>query len=375
MRETGAHIFALAGLALFSGCDGPNGGNRITTCAQSESLKPVFNPHTGEYSVSLDVMTYNVEGLPPELHGDRAKDLARIKQSFNDMIAKNTAPDILVVQEMFTDDSIAKLRAIRYPNFIYGPTRRDVKAPLPVVRLAGYAPQLPNIRAQPSGLAIFSRYPVTAHRKRAFGYTSCSGADCLANKGMIIADIAIPGVPVPLRVVTTHMNAQDASGMPERVHRHAHRQQSEELADFLGDSNDQRPTIIAGDFNMRASPARFAHFNARIPHKTAHHYCYQNRAECSAAIPLRTPAPWLATQDLQFFKDGGAAKLRPVTLSHWFDTPERGGALSDHAAQRVRWILSWPMHFQPISGSCDYNGSPMLESLLNLPSSAFKLLP
>lgn len=364
MGGTRAHIFALAALIFLCGCDGLSDGDRITTCAQSDPLHPVFNPQTGEYSVSLDVMTYNVEGLPPELHGDRAKDLARIKQSFNDMIAKDTAPDILVVQEMFTDDAIAKLRAIRYPNFIYGPTRRDVVAPLPVVRLAGYAPQMPSIRAQPSGVAILSRYPVTAHRKRAFGYISCSGADCLANKGMMIADIAIPGVPVPLRVATTHMNAQDASGMPERVHLHAHRQQSEELADFLGDFDDQAPMIIAGDFNMRASPARFAHFNSRIPHITAHHYCNQNRGECSAAIPLQPPAPWLTTQDLQFFKNGSAAKLRPVQLSHWFDTPERGGALSDHAAQRVRWTLSWPIHLKPLAGSCDYKGIPALDALL-----------
>jgi endonuclease/exonuclease/phosphatase family metal-dependent hydrolase len=364
LKGTAAHIFALAGLILLSGCDGLIAGDRLASCAQSDPLQPVFNPQTGEYSISIDVMTYNVEGLPPELHGDRAKDLGLIKQSFNAMIAKGTAPDILVVQEMFTDDAIQKLRAIRYPNFIYGPTRRDVKAPLPVVRLAGYAPQMPNVRAQPSGLAIFSRYPVTAHRKRAFGYTSCSGADCLANKGMMIADIAIPGVPVPLRVATTHMNAQDASGMPERVHRHAHRQQSGELADFLNDSDDQTPMIIAGDFNMRSSPARFAHFNARIPHITAHHYCHQNRAECSAAIPLRVSAPWLTTQDLQFFKDGIAAKLRPVALSHWFDAPQRGGALSDHAAQRVRWTLRWPIHLQPMAGSCDYKGIPALDALL-----------
>lgn len=348
---------------LPSGCDGLSDGDRVASCAQSERPKATLNAQTGEYSVSLDVMTYNVEALPPQFHGDRAKDLARIKQSFNAMIAKGTAPDILVVQEMFTDDAIEKLSAIRYPNFIYGPTRRDVAAPLPVVRLAGYAPQMPNIRAQPSGVAIFSRYPVTTHRKRAFGYTSCSGADCFANKGMMIADIAIPGIPVPFRVATTHMNAQGASGMPEGVHLHAHRQQSEELADFLDDFDDQAPMIIAGDFNMRASPARFANFSARIPHITAHHYCHQNRAECTAAISLPEPTPWLTTQDLQFFKDGASAKLSPVQLSHWFDSTAHGGILSDHAAQRVRWTLSWPMHIAPISGSCDYKAIPALDAL------------
>jgi endonuclease/exonuclease/phosphatase family metal-dependent hydrolase len=360
---TGPHIFALAALILLCGCDGLHAGGRVVSCAQSEAKAPILNPETGEYSISFDVMTYNVEGLPPQFHGDRSEDLTRIKQSFNAMIADGTAPDILVVQEMFTDDAIEKMRAIRYPNFIYGPTRRDVEAPLPVVRIAGLAPEMPNVRMHPSGLAIFSRYPITTHKKRAFGYASCSGADCAANKGMVIAEISIPRIPVPLRVATTHMNAQNASGMPERVHRHAHRQQSEELADFLGDFDGEAPMIIAGDFNMRASPARFAHFNARIPHKTAHHYCHENSKECSATISLTSPTPWLTTQDLQFFKDGVAAKLRPVKLSHWFDAPERGGALSDHAAQRVRWTLSWPIHLQPLAGSCDYKGIPALDRL------------
>jgi endonuclease/exonuclease/phosphatase family metal-dependent hydrolase len=354
----------LMAFALLSGCDGLHAGDRVITCAQSEGKIPKPNYETGEYTASLDVMTYNVEGLPPELHGDRSKDLARIKHSFDVMIAKGDAPDILVVQEMFTEAAITKLRAIGYPNFIYGPTRRDIEAPLPVVRLAGYAPQMPNVKAQPSGLAIFSRYPITAHRKRAFGYTSCSGADCLANKGMVIAEVAIPGIPVPIRVATTHMNAQDVSGMPEPAHRHTHRQQSNELAEFLSGFDDQAPMIIAGDFNMRASPARFDHFTAKIPHETAHHYCYQNPRECSAAIPLTAPTPWLTTQDLQFFKDGNVTKLRPVKLSHWFDSEKNGGELSDHYAQRVTWELRWPMHIQPILGSCDYKGIPMLDSLL-----------
>ncbi len=88
MKGTAAHIFALAGLILLSGCDGLIAGDRLASCAQSDPLQPVFNPQTGEYSISIDVMTYNVEGLPPELHGDRAKDLGLIKQSFNAMIAK-----------------------------------------------------------------------------------------------------------------------------------------------------------------------------------------------------------------------------------------------------------------------------------------------
>jgi endonuclease/exonuclease/phosphatase family metal-dependent hydrolase len=361
---TGLKAAGLIAYLLLAGCDGLSEGDRVSSCVQSTHVTTPPDPESGDHSLVLKVMTYNVEGLPPEFHGDRSQDLARIQQSFNAMIANGSAPDIVVVQEMFTDDAIAKLRAIKYPNFSYGPLRRDIPEPLPAVRFADYAIAAPNIRMQPSGLAIFSRYPIKTVRKRAFGYTSCSGADCFANKGMMIAQIAIPGMPVPLQVATTHMNAQDASGMPERLHLNAHHQQSKELRDFLSDFDNQAPMIIAGDFNMRASPARFARFTSLIPHKSAHHYCHYNRNLCRSSVPLKSAAPWLTTQDLQFYKDGASAKLRPVELSNWFNAPNRGGKLSDHDAQLVHWKLSWPIHTRPISGSCDFKGIPSLKELL-----------
>lgn len=360
MGETGRFILALGALAAVTGCSGLRPGERTTSCADSRQEQSIFDPKTGEYSISFEVMTYNVEGLLRPFKEDRGKKIEKIKEIINLMLKDGDAPDILVVQEMFTVDAIRHLRALRYPNFIYGPTRGDAKKPLPMVRLAGFA--LPNITIYSSGLAIFSRYPITGLNRRAFGYTSCSGADCFANKGMVAANIAIPGVPVPLRVATTHMNAQDVSGTPEGVHLHAHRQQSEELADFLNDFDDDAPMMIAGDFNMRGSPSRYAHFSKVIPHQSAHHYCYQNPGICRALIPLPKPAPWLTTQDLQFFKDGRAAKLRPVRLSTWFDS-KNGDVLSDHPAQRVRWKLIWPAHMQPISGSCDHKAAPALEDL------------
>jgi endonuclease/exonuclease/phosphatase family metal-dependent hydrolase len=307
-------------------------------------------------------MTYNVEGLPEPARFNRSAKLAEIRKRINEMMATKSAPDILVVQEMFSDDAIAKLKALAYPNFIYGPTKADVGgAAMSAVRLAGLSP--PPVKLQPSGVAIFSRYPINFRRKRAFGLLTCAGIDCLANKGGLLAQISIPGVPVPLYVATTHMNAQDVSKAPERMHLAAHQQQTRELAALLETSDATGPLIIAGDFNMRSAPKRYQTFKRLIPYPTAHHYCQRHRDQCRSQIPLDQPDPWLTTQDLQFFRDGSAVGIQPEALELRFRTDVARESLSDHSAQLVRWRLRWPMLMTPMPGSCDYQPS-LLDRLI-----------
>lgn len=306
-------------------------------------------------------MTYNVEGLPEPARFNRSPKLAEIRRRINAMMAKKKAPDILVVQEMFSDDAIAKLKALAYPNFIYGPTKADVGgAAMSAVRLAGLNP--PPAKLQPSGVAIFSRFPIKFRRKRAFGLLTCAGIDCLANKGGLLAQISIPGVPVPLYIATTHMNAQKVSQAPEWMHLAAHQKQTRELAVLLTKSDATGPLIIAGDFNMQDAPKRYEAFKRLIPYPSAHHYCQQHRDTCTSQVPLDQPEPWLTTQDLQFFRDGAAVSLRPESLELRFRTDVARERLSDHSAQFVRWRLRWPMLMAPMPGSCDYQ-PPLLDRL------------
>lgn len=308
-------------------------------------------------------MTYNVEGLPEPARFNRGANLAEIRKRINELMAQNRAPDILVVQEMFSDDAIAKLKALAYPNFIYGPTKADVGgSAMAAVRLAGLNP--PPAKLQPSGVAIFSRFPIKFRRKRAFGLFNCAGIDCLANKGGLLAQISIPGVPVPLYIATTHMNAQDVSKVPEAMHLAAHRRQTIELAALLKQSDANGPLIVAGDFNMRRAPKRYHSFRRLIPYPTALHYCQRHRDTCMSQIPLDQPEPWLTTQDLQFFRDGAAASLRPEKLELKFRTDVARERLSDHSAQLVRWRLRWPMLMAPTPGSCDYQ-PPLLDRLFS----------
>ena len=68
-----------------------------------------------------------------------------------------------------------------------------------------------------SGLTILSNFPIEERSSQPFYRGACGGYDCLANKGILLVAITIPGVPEPIEIFTTHMNSKRASGeSPER---------------------------------------------------------------------------------------------------------------------------------------------------------------
>lgn len=346
---------------ILSGCADFGPDDRTDACRNSPKPKIELDSNAGERSLAVNVMTYNVEGLPEPARFGRSRKLAEIKRRIDRMMSEGKAPDILVIQEMFSKEAIAMLKAMAYPNFTYGPTTADIGGTaVKALRLAGVEP--PTVKLQPSGVAIFSRFPIIFRHKRAFGIFNCAGIDCLANKGSLLATISIPGVPVPLDVATAHMNAQNVSRVPESIHLPAHQRQTAELAELLKESKGDSPLIVAGDFNMRAAPKRYETFHRLIPYPTAHQYCQKHRDQCRSEVPLDGPEPWLTTQDIQFFRNGASVSLRPETLELRFKSDDPVDGLSDHSAHLVRWRLSWPMLMSPLPGSCEYQ-PPLFERL------------
>lgn len=109
-----------------------------------------------------------------------------------------------------------------------------------------------------SGLAILSRYPILETRSKPFGRRRCAGLDCLSNKGVLYARVAIPGVPGAINLFNTHLNSQRSSRVSPRHHARAHRLQVDELSAVISVVGDQNvPTILGGDFNMKDSAIRF----------------------------------------------------------------------------------------------------------------------
>ena len=298
---------------------------------------------------TLSVMTYNLEGLTWPARTGRRPSLEAIGREFAAMEAAGTLPDVIVFQEAFSTSALRTAASTGHTHFVHGP-RAWARSGLsktrdPVLRKRNYLRGEWGIRTMGSGLAVASRYPITAVFMQPYGPTSCAGWDCLANKAALLVRIELPGHADPVEIATTHMNSQGASKAPPEKHLAAHQAQSEELAAFLDRaSTPESPLILAGDFNMRKSPERFDTFERHHGYQLARRHCIAARGgdgdpPCDIRISFDGDAPWMDTQDLQIFDDGKRIALRPVRIEAWFDGPDSGGRLSDHDAYIVTYAI------------------------------------
>jgi len=310
---------------------------------------PTAVPEAGPAPSTLSVMTYNVEGLAWPARSGRKTHLEAIAAEFARLERIGALPDVIVLQEAFSSSALRTASSVPHPFLAIGPRARTrsglPKTTDPVLRKRNILRGEWGIRFMGSGLAIASRYPITASYSKPYGPTSCAGWDCLANKGAVLVQIALPGIPDPIEIATTHMNSQGASKAPPEKHLAAHNVQSEELADFLDQfSSSANPMVLAGDFNMRSNPARLDTFESQNGYQLARRYCLEVQDDtaapsCDIRLSFDGDEPWLDTQDLQIYDNGARIALRPVRIEAWFDGPDAGGKLSDHDAYIVTYAI------------------------------------
>lgn len=346
------HLLAACSLvfcaqAALSGCSS-HPDNPSTAEAPGKPPRIKVDLASGTASTDISVMTYNVAGLPWPIKKGRRAALKDIAAEIGKLRAEGRAPDIIVLQEVFTQP--AERIAAAYPHRVRGPRaadRSDTDAPALDEAFRRERRFLKGERlgkVMSSGLYILSDYPVAASYMTPFRRTSCAGYDCLANKGAMIAVIEIPGAPEPIQILNTHLNANRRSGVAEPRARAAHRQQVDEIGALMARArNDNWPFIYAGDFNTKRSEARFAH-NADVMGGTlVTHYCLKPASGCDARMDWTGAAPWLDTQDLQGFESGSRVDVRPIRAEEMFNEPVNGRVLSDHDAYVVTYRLTWKL--------------------------------
>ena len=309
---------------------------------------------SGERSTTIDVLTYNIEGLQWPARSGRGRDLAAIGRILRDLRAAGTAPDVVLFQEVFSRAAVRGVVATGYPSLASGPSRTRRSVYSQDDRLPGRAKLAKGelgVRLMSSGLVIASRFAITGVARDPYSRRACAGFDCLSNKGVVLATLAVPGVPEGIDIANTHMNARKASKVAPARHRAAHRAQTRELEAFLAARRTpSRPMILGGDFNMRRSPARFDDFRLHHPFGLVHEYC-QARAACAVSLSWDGDAPWLDTQDLQFFAQGTRVRIVPIEVRAMFDGAPGSPKLSDHDGLLVRYRLSWTGDAPP-AGVC-----------------------
>lgn len=302
--------------------------------ARADAAKPV----------TLSVMTYNVESLPWPVRKGRGAALKQIGFQLAAMRANGREPDVVLLQEGFRDEIWDLIDDSGYPYVARGPRRgqRDpdyLKDGKPDFRRVKYRHKGEGLgKWGSSGLWVLSNHPIDWVKSHAYHY--CAGLDCLANKGVMLVSLRVPGLPVPVEIADTHLNSKGASGVPRSRATQAHQLQADELKRFMqADRMPGAPLIVGGDFNVMHSPERFDHVMADYPFQVVSRWCHQNRGACDTQISYDGDAPWLDTQDLIGFLDGDRVAVTPAAVEATFDGASEP-VLSDHDGYRVTFRLT-----------------------------------
>jgi endonuclease/exonuclease/phosphatase family metal-dependent hydrolase len=318
---------------------------RMVNCTDAPSATIETSADGRIASTLLDVLTYNIEGLPWPARSNRGPYLAEIGERLAALRAEGDAPDIIVFQEVFSRAATRAVESTGYRSMVAGPGRRSRQAPNAEGALPGERRILRGeigANLLSSGLVVATDFPIVADEYQSFGRGSCAGFDCLSNKGALFAQVVIPGIPEAIDVFTTHMQAQRASGVPKERHLEAHLRQTRELSEFVSvTGNRTTPTIAGGDFNLRGADTRQYHFNRKFPVDNVHRFCIEQPDECEVLEDWPHEEQWRRVQNMQLFTSGNIVTVRPVRAEGMFDGGPSGPVLSDHNGFRVTYQLSW----------------------------------
>lgn len=346
---------ALAGTALALLVGGCSTAPPSRSLACANGVPPQITEVAGGKSktAELKVLTYNIEGLGFPARSGRGPELKQIGEHLSEMLKAGTGPDVVLFQEMFSGSAKAAVMNSGYPAISPGPSRSTRPFESTSEKLPGKSKLKHGevgIRFQGSGLAIASRYPIVMTELRAFGGKSCAGLDCLANKGVMLARIYVPGLPTPVDVYDTHMNSRGASKAPAARNLAAHDRQALEASEFIDRThNDDFPVIFGGDFNMRHSEPRWENFTRYQPRTLVHRVCIEPSSGCQVKMSWDGDEPWMDTQDLQFFHSGERASIRPIRVEALFDGSPGSPQLSDHDGYMVTYRIEWPVGAAAVS--------------------------
>jgi len=292
----------------------------------------------------LSVMTYNIEGLPWPVRFGRDAAFRQISARLQALRTAGEQPHIVVLQEAFTADAKRIGTDAGYRYHVDGPDRSLAGAPAIEPRdrdfqlAAHFLSGERSGKLVDSGLEILSDYPILSVRRMAFPSYACAGFDCLANKGAVLAMIAVPGMDTPVAVVDVHLNSRKASKVSNDRSLYAYQRQIDALDRFLATSlKAGTPLILAGDFNVGNRPSRQDYFMAHMRKwsdhglvKDALRTCFAQVGMCGATLPVDAAFSMHRARDWQLSFPGTDQALAVNGLSVPFGHDIDGAMLSDH---------------------------------------------
>jgi len=277
---------------------------------------PPPDPHG---SSTVHLMSYNVHGLDLPVGIDHSR-YAQIGRILGERRAQGLAPEIVMVQEAFHYRTQELVTRSGYPYFQRGPGRAGVDIS--------------------SGLLILSEYPILSVEMAVYG--NCGGVDCFAQKGVLLARVAVPGLPEPLEIYDTHLNASYEITPPRKTAAEKIRiRQVSEIHSFMREYRQPvMPAVFGGDFNFNANGMDYAHFVTGSGMKNS-------GAQCATALNCdgdpNALIDWDKAIDHIFYgaQSASGIELKPLFYEWSFTEREGGKEFSDHNALEVKFAVNW----------------------------------
>lgn len=317
----------------------------IAPISSAASANPAKN-------VSLSVMTYNVKGLPWPIVRNRDAAFEKIESRLSALRKEKAQPHVIVLQEAFTERAkqIASKSGYRY--IANGPSKNMINTKKPekkdsrFVEAASFFKGETSGKSLDSGLQIASDYPILSIKRAAFPAFACAGYDCLANKGVLLVTVAVPGSATPVTIATTHMNSKRGARVSFSRSLYAYRLQVVAIDAFLAVNRDPKlPIIFAGDFNA-SSVARRSYLLDQGTTKWSAFPVRSALQNCMAAAvrqgkKMDDIASYVVTRgrDWQFYASGTQSHLTATTFEIPFGRELDGTMLSDHVGYGIVYQL------------------------------------
>jgi endonuclease/exonuclease/phosphatase family metal-dependent hydrolase len=303
-------------------------------------------PHYfGQARSGLSVMTYNVEGLPWPVRWNREVSVATIARNLAALRSIGRQPHVVALQEAFTDQAKRIGVQAGYRYVAVGPLREDAGSPALTARDRSFERNASILKGErsgrllDSGLMILSDYPILAVRSLPFPAYACAGFDCLANKGMMMALIRVPGYSEPVAIVDVHFNSRRSSGVAPARSDYAFMRQVDAMARFLRvNAPLNLPLIVAGDFNVgKASDRKLYVQRQARTWGQGRPDTFNEMVQGFAGDLHRSRLPNTADvaslaheKDLQFAVSGGQMSLHATAAAIPFSWEQAHETLSDH---------------------------------------------
>jgi len=301
----------------------------------------------------LSVLTYNVEGLPWPVRTGRDADLARITQRLQELRRTGSQPNVIVLEEAFSDAAQTIPMKAGYRYIADGPAASDAGPPATLAADRAFMAQASFLSGETwgkwrgSGLRIASDYPILSVKRAAYPAYACAGMDCLANKGVLLVTVAVPGAAQPVAIVATHLNSRRAAGVSFERSFYAYRRQVDFLTDFVRSNvAPGMPMIVAGDFNAGQEPQRRAYllreagtWRAAVPVQAALDTCFQAATQCTTENDPDLRFSQQRGRDWQLFASGRTVGLALKSMCALFGHDAQGRMLSDHVGYAATYRI------------------------------------